>query len=76
MNVPDAPDLTDRQWEVVELVGGEGLSYKRAANVMGISHRTVRVHASHARDRSGLDMDPLRAVIHLWVRHNGRNAAA
>lgn len=76
MNIPEPPDLTDRQWEVVELVGGEGMSYKKAACAMGVSYATVRVHAAHVRDRSGLDMDPLRALIHLWLHHNGRDAAA
>lgn len=76
MNVPATPDLTDRQWEVVELVGGEGLSYKRAALRLGISYATVRFHAVQARDRAGLDTDPFRALILLWLHHNGRPEAA
>lgn len=76
MNIPEAPDLTDRQWEVVELVGGKGLSYKRAARALDISYETVRKHAEHIRDRSGLRMDPHHAVLHLWYRFNGRDDAA
>lgn len=65
MTLPDV-ELTDRQREVVELVGGRGLSYKRAAYVLRIAPETVRVHAVQIRDRMGVNMSPQRALIHLW----------
>ena len=68
--------LTPRKREVVELVGGEGLSYPEAAVRMGhyyrggdhISPETVRRYASEIRDEMGVSLTPQRAMWHLYHR--------
>lgn len=74
MKVTHDVDLTERQWEVVRLVGGHGLSYKRVGRRLGISYATVRWHATEARNRAGLDMAPYRAVLHLWYQARAEGA--
>lgn len=61
--------LTDRMWQLVELVGGKGLSYKAAARQMGISVTTAWEYAAEIRARSGLAMSPRDALVHLYYRH-------
>jgi DNA-binding NarL/FixJ family response regulator len=69
---PDAPQLTDRETEVLRLVA-KGLSYKQIAQRLVVSHRTVQNHVQntlnklHLHNRvelvryaleQGLDEDP------------------
>lgn len=48
-----APQLTDREREVLELLGG-GLSNRGIAERLGISERTVKAHVSNLFDKHGV----------------------
>ncbi len=69
-------ELTPRQREVVELIGGEGLSYPEAAARLGhyreggrtIQPESVRKYANDIRDRMGVDKKPRRALWELYTR--------
>lgn len=71
----DKPDLTPRQWRVVELVGA-GLSYKAAAQQMRhryvegrtVSPETVRDHAKAVRDRVAPNLSPREACAGVYWR--------
>lgn len=68
----DPPRLTKRQWELVCLVGGDGCSYKGAADEMGISVRTVQEYAGEIRDRCGIEADPKAVLFMLYRDHEDR----
>lgn len=61
--------LTERQWELVRLVGGDGCSYQDAATLMGISVRTVQEYAAEIRDRCEIEADPKTALFILFRDH-------
>ena len=69
--------LTPRKREVVELIGGELLSYREAGERMGhfyqggraLSPDTVRKYATEVRDAMGSDRKPRAALIDLY-RHS------
>lgn len=61
--------LSPRLWELVELVGGKGYSYGRAARAMGLSYRTVQEYAAEVRARAGLPMNP-QAALHVLYREH------
>lgn len=61
--------LTDRMWQLIELVGGKGLTVKAAAREMEISAETAYEYAAEIRARSGLAMNPKNALLHLYYRH-------
>jgi DNA-binding NarL/FixJ family response regulator len=44
--------LTRREWQVFEVLGS-GLTYKETGDKLGISERTVNVHATHIREKLG-----------------------
>lgn len=58
--------LTAREREVIGLAL-KGLSSKLIARELGISHRTVELHRSHALERLGVD-----SVVALMRLNNGR----
>lgn len=58
--------LTDRMRELIELIGGRGLSTKAAAAAMGISPRTAEEYAAEIRARAGLAMRPRDAIFVLY----------
>lgn len=55
-----------RVWQVVELVGGEGLGYGATAARLELSVRTVEGYAAEARALAGLPQPPLRACFLLY----------
>jgi hypothetical protein len=57
---------TERIWEVVVLVGGEGLSYVEAAARLAKSVRTIEGYAAEARALAGLPQSPQRACFLLY----------
>ena len=62
--------LSPRLQEVVDLVGGEGLSYDAAARRMGLSVRTVEEYAAEIRTMAGLRCNP-RSALFLLYRADG-----
>ncbi len=62
--VPPAGGLTDREREVLELVG-QGLANKLIARRLGISERTVKAHLTSVFQRIGVT-DRTQAA--LWLR--------
>ena len=77
--------LTERQLDVVLLIGRDGLSYKAAAILLSnrlvraragatvphLSHHTVRVYANEIRDLFGLGhLTPLRAMWRIYQDHH------
>lgn len=64
--------LTDRELEVMELIGG-GRATKLIAEQMGISTRTVEAHRAHIKDKLGLtDGAELVRYAVQWVESRGR----
>jgi DNA-binding NarL/FixJ family response regulator len=51
---PDAPDLTQREWEVLDLLSKE-LSTREVSQRLGISEVTVRRHLSSMMSKLGVD---------------------
>lgn len=64
-------NLSPRLREVVDLIGGKGLSYKAAAKRMGVSPRTVEEYAAEIRARAGLPMNPRDALFVLYREQRG-----
>jgi DNA-binding NarL/FixJ family response regulator len=59
--------LTDREFEVIQLVGG-GKSTREIAAQLHLSHKTVDVHRSHIREKLGLkDITALVRYAVRWV---------
>jgi DNA-binding NarL/FixJ family response regulator len=63
-----APELTDREQEVLELIG-EGLPNKRIAMRLGISEKTVKAHVTRIFQALGVT-DRTQAA--LWVQRRRR----
>ena len=76
--------VTDRQLDVIFLIGRDGLSYKAAAVGLSnqlvrvrngippphLSHHTVRRYANEIRDLFGLDhLSPMRAMWVIYQEH-------
>lgn len=62
--------LTPRHRQIVRLVGGRRLSYKKVARELEISPWTVREYAGQIRDRSGLEeLRPRDAISVLYMEH-------
>lgn len=64
--------LTDREQEVLSLVGKTGTS-KMAARALGISHRTVEVYLCRVREKMGVAHTLLAAIE--WDRYVFRRTA-
>ncbi len=66
--------LTDRELEVLELIGS-GRATKNIAAQMGISTRTVEAHRAHIKEKLGLS-DGAELVRHAvqWVESRGHKA--
>ena len=60
--------LSPRQRQIVELVGGEGLSWKAVAKRLGISEGTVKVHVGRLMDRLGSTHRPRYAIVTYYFR--------
>jgi len=67
-----APELTDREAEVLGLVG-EGLANKVIAQRLGISEKTVKAHLTRVYERIGVS-DRTQAA--LWAGRNGFTGGA
>ena len=63
--------LSPRMEEVVELVVGQGLLYKQAAETMGIAEQSVKNYAGEIGRRVG--KRPPRAMV--WYYYNVLRAA-
>jgi len=63
-----ADGVPPREWEAVELVGGQGLSIKAAAARMAISPHTVEDYLQRTRDRIGSELSPRKAVTRFYWR--------
>ena len=57
------PHLTERETEVLHAFG-RGLTNKQVAYELGLSQRTIEIHASTIRDKAGISAG--RAVFGLW----------
>ncbi len=60
--------ITGRQLQLASYLAN-GMSYKEAARVMGVSHRTVEQHAVAIRERSGG-----RSLVHAIAKLVARGA--
>ncbi len=60
--------LSPRQRQIVELVGGEGLSWKAVARRLNISLSTVRVHVARLMERLGSTQRPRHAITTYYFR--------
>jgi DNA-binding NarL/FixJ family response regulator len=67
-----APELTDREREVLALVG-RGLANKQIARVLGIREGTVKAHLTSVFQRMGVRD---RTSAALWARENLPKASA
>jgi DNA-binding NarL/FixJ family response regulator len=63
---PGAPDLTDREREVLALVG-KGLANRQIARTLGITERTVKAHLTSVFQRIGVAD---RTSAALWAQRN------
>lgn len=62
--------LTPRHRQVVRLVGGRRLSYKKVARELELSVHTVKDYARDIRARSGLkELRPRDAISVLYMEH-------
>lgn len=61
-------DFSNRQSEIIELVGRYFLTYSEVADRLHLSTRTVEDYASQIRDASGLKMRPRDALIRIALR--------
>ena len=76
--MPDTkPVLSPRQRKIAVLVGREGLTFPKIADILGISPRTVEAHARAAVTRNGIDRSP-RDALHMlyWCHIHGEEDAA
>lgn len=48
---------TERQTQVLQCIAN-GMTYREAANKLGLSHQTVKNHVSHALKRMGMVSTP------------------
>ena len=60
--------LSPRQRQIVELVGGEGLSWKAVAKRLGISESTVRVHIFRLMVKLDSTHRPRHAIATFYFR--------
>ena len=63
--------LSPRQRQIVELVGGEGLSWKAVARRLDISESTVRVHLFRLMVKLGSTRRPREAIVEFYWRGHG-----
>ena len=63
-------NLTERQMQVVVLVGRDGVTWDRAAREIGICVQTVRAHAKRVQIKGGLTEKRPRAAMSqiYWCR--------
>lgn len=57
---------TPRQAQLIELVGGRGLSYVEVAAELELSVRTVEAYATEIRTLAGLPQQPRTALFFLY----------
>lgn len=62
---------TPRQAQLIELVGGRGLSYVEVARLLGLSVRTVEGYATEIRTLAGLPHAPRTALFMLYRDQRG-----
>ena len=64
MNAP--VELSPRMEEILELVGGRGMTYREAADELGISEHTVRSHVEEIARRLDSQLKPRNAMVRCW----------
>lgn len=60
------PQWRKRQRELIEAIGGRGLSYRAAGQELGLSERTVELYAAEIRALAGLPQAPRTALFLLY----------
>ena len=68
MELGDGVKLSPRQRQIIELVGGDGLSWKAVARRLGISQSTVRVHLFRLMVKLGSTHRPRHAIVTYYFR--------
>lgn len=63
--------LSPRQKEIVELIS-IGKTNREIAEILGLSHSTVRQHISAIYEHLGDLVDPRQMLKALWLRRNQR----
>ena len=61
--------LSDRQIEILYLVGRDGFAWHEVAEVLSISPSTVRVHVSRIQKKFRCDRLPREAMTEIYWRH-------
>lgn len=67
MRLAALEDFTTRQRQIMKRLA-DGLKYGAIASELGISVRTVRVHACSAADRVGYTHLPAQAALRQFMR--------
>ena len=66
MSIQDSVELSPRMEEILELVGGRGMTYGEAADELGISEHTVRSYVEEIARRIGSELKPRDAMVRYW----------
>jgi DNA-binding NarL/FixJ family response regulator len=62
---PRDPNLTEREWEVFQLLVEEGLQHDEVSKRLGVSVRTAKLHTMHLLRKLGAP-DRLKLVVTFW----------
>ena len=69
-------DLSPRERQVLQLVGGEGAQYKTVSKALGISTSTVRAYVSNILRKKGVDRAGREGVVVVYYMTQATQAAA
>lgn len=61
--------LSDRQLEILYLVGKDGLSWDDVHKVLGISLSTIRVHAARILEKHNCSRAPREGLTEIYWRY-------
>ena len=59
-------DFSPRQWEIIELVGRDGLRWDRVSATLEISEGTVRTHVSRVRQKVDSTRSPRDLMVAIY----------
>jgi len=60
--------LSPRQFQIVLMVGRDGLSWAQVYKELGITESTVQVHVNRIRIKYGLTQKPREAMVHVYYQ--------